>query len=282
MAHWVLQNNIYSEDGWEKLVSALDRFEFSYSVHKCVPFVGTLEPDAEPPPGPVIVMGSYSLARHAVQRGWTPGAWLDNLDFRKQHVMWGGRRMLNADAHVCRFVDVPFQREPFFIRPVHDSKAFTGYVSDWSDYTKWRDGLLRLGPETADPINDPLGVNLLTPDTLVMVCSKKPIYGEVRCWIVERKVVTASQYKIGTLKRYEEVRGSRFDNSLIAFAEDTAEEWSPNDAYVMDVADTPDGLKIVEVNNLNSAGFYKADMQKLVMALDILATKQYCSGQSGS
>jgi hypothetical protein len=36
----------------------------------------------------------------------------------------------------------------------------------------------------------------------------------------------------------------------------------------MDIADTADGLKIVEVNNLNSAGWYRCDMQKLIMALE--------------
>lgn len=258
MTHWILQNNIYSEEGFEALTSALERFGFSYSIHKCVPFEGTLEPDPEPPPGPVIAMGSYTMARHAAARGWKPGAWLDGLDFREQHIMWLGH-MLNADAHVCTFGNVPMQPEPFFIRPVHDTKAFTGYVSDWVDYTAWRDGIIRMGPEPDFGL-----------DTLVMVCSKKEIWSETRTWIVDGHVVTASGYKLGTIKRY--TPPEQIDQRIIDFAQARADEWCPNKAFVLDVAETPDGLKIVEINNLNSAGFYKADMQKLVWALHELVS----------
>jgi hypothetical protein len=159
MVHWILQNNIYSEEGWEALVSALERFGFSYSTHRCVPFEGTLEPDPTPPPGPVIVMGSYTMANHAAKRGWTPGAWLKNLDYRIHREMWGSR-MLNADAFVCRFGDLPEFNVPFFIRPVLDTKAFTGYVTDWIDYTAWKNAIVRMGPEPDFGL-----------DTEVMVCS---------------------------------------------------------------------------------------------------------------
>jgi len=36
----------------------------------------------------------------------------------------------------------------------------------------------------------------------------------------------------------------------------------------MDIADTPDGLKVIEINNINSAGFYDADPQKIIMAIE--------------
>lgn len=278
--YWVLQNNIYSEEGFDNLCHALQRLDVPYGTYKVVPFVGTLDPDPELPPGSnAIVMGSYSLARHAVARGWKPGAFLDNLDFEIQRKYWEDW-MLNYDAEIYPFGEIPFQSKPFFLRPVHDTKAFTGLVLDWGQYEQWRDGLRRC-PETIDPENDPLGVNLLTLATPVMVCSKKEIFSETRCWVVNgnprisvgdrvtgHRVVTASGYKIGTLKRYsppEEV-----DQRIIDFANGAAAWWSPNDAYVLDIADTPDGLKIVEVNNLNSAGFYKADMNKLVMALESL------------
>lgn len=269
--YWVVQSNIYNEENYEHLLSNLERLGLPFSVHKAVPFTGELDPDPVVPEGSkVIVMGSYSLARHAVRRGWVPGAFLDNLDFEIQHKHWGDH-MLNADAKIYPFAQVPFQEYPFFIRPVGDSKAFTGLVCDWGYYEKWRDGLIRL-PETADPVNDPLGINLHTVDTPVMVCRKKEIYNETRTWVIRdqdgRLVRTCSGYKVGTIKRYttpEEV-----DQRIIDFANARAAEYSPNDAYVLDVADTEKGLKIVEINNLNSAGWYKCDMQKLIVALENL------------
>lgn len=288
--HWVLQNNIYSEEGFETLVTALERLSVSYSVHKVIPFIGEITDtealDAKPPGTKFITMGSYSMARQAVRRGWVPGAFLDNLDFEIQLKRWGDR-MLNADAEIHPFAKVPFQEQPFFLRPVGDSKAFTGLVCDWGYYEQWRDGLIRL-PETADPVNDPLGVNVLTVDTPVMVCRKKEIWNETRTWIVTdspgwnkedrgmamrigHRVVTASGYKVGTIKRYSPPE--MVDDRITRFAHECAQIWSPNHAYVLDVADTPDGLKIVEINNLNSAGFYKGDMNKLVMALESLGEK---------
>lgn len=274
--HWVIQNNIYSEDGFETLITAIDRLGLSHSVHKVIPFVGEIT-DAEfldtlPADTKFITMGSYSLARQAVKRGWKPGAYLDNLDFEIQLAHWGNR-MFNAQAKIYPFAEVPFQEKPFFIRPVGDSKAFTGYVSDWADYTKWRDGLIRL-PETADPVNDPLGINLLTVHTPVMVCPKRDIWSETRVWIVDGKVVTASGYKVGTIKRYSPPEA--VDERITRYAQECADVWCPNRAFVLDVAEsdtggwTGGGLQIMEINNLNSAGFYKGDMNKLVMALETM------------
>lgn len=254
--HWIIQNNLYSEEGFESLIGALDRLDSSYSIHKCVPFAGNLEPEADPPPGPVVVMGSYTLARHAQARGWTPGAWLSNLDFRTQADHWGPM-MFNYDCWVGGFKDVPEQLQPFFMRPVHDTKSFTGMVVDWHYYQEWLAGLRRL-PE--DHVGD------LTLDTLVMVCPKQEIYTETRFWIIDQEVVTSSQYKTGSRKHYQ--RPEFTDPHLTEFAERCAKIWSPNRAYVLDVFDGPLGPRIGEINNLNSAGFYLADMNKLVLAIE--------------
>lgn len=263
--HWVIQNNIYSEEGWERLVSALERLGVSYSVHKCVPFAGTLEPEPAPPPGNVVVMGSYTLAREAQRRGWVPGVFLNgNFDFRVQEARWG-RRMFNWGALVCKFSEVPEQREPFFLRPVEDSKSFTGEVMDWPSFREWRDRVLSLEQYSAQ----------IQPSTPVMVCQKRRIAREFRTWVVDGRVVTASLYKTGTWKHYQEVvraapHGHGDDGArVIDFAEDCAALWSPDRAYVLDVfEDEGGGLHVGEVNNLNSAGFYAADMQKLVHAVD--------------
>jgi hypothetical protein len=181
--YWVIQSNIYQEENYEHLLATLERCNIQFSVHKAVPFIGVIEPEPTIPEGmKVIVMGSYSLARHARNRGWTPGAFVDNLDFEIQHRHWGDH-MLNADAFVCPFGDIPFQREPFFIRPVLDTKTYTGLVVDWGEYEKWRDGMRRM-PEANDPVNDPLSVSVHTLADPTMVCRKKEIYNETRTWVI--------------------------------------------------------------------------------------------------
>jgi len=254
---WVIQNNLYDEWNFENLIATLERLNLPHSQHRVVPFAGTLEPEPTLPDGAnAIVMGSYSLARTAQKRSWQPGAWLDNLDFEIQREHWGDL-MFNYDARVMFLGDVPMQREPFFLRPVTDTKSFTGKVFDWPEFDEWKQ---RLGALTKD--DNPT----VWFDTAVMLCTKKEIYNETRTWIVDGRVVTVSGYKVGTIKRY--TPPEQVDERIARFAADCAQHWSPNRAYVLDVFDTPQGLKIGEINNLNSAGWYKADMQRLVTALE--------------
>lgn len=264
--YWVVQSNIYAEENYDNLIGTLERFNLPYCTVKAVPFSGgVIDPQPVIPDGSrVIVMGSYSLAKHAYNRGWKPGAFLENLDFVIQREHWGDR-MLNADAQIMAFGDIPFQREPFFIRPTLDTKTYTGLVLDWGQYEAWRDQLRRL-PESNDPVNDPLSVSVHTINDKVMLCRKKEIHTETRTWVIDGRVVTCSGYKMGTLKRY--TAPDQVDQHIIDFANECAQQWSPNRAYVLDVAETADGLKIVEINNLNSAGWYRCDMQKLVTALE--------------
>jgi hypothetical protein len=41
-------------------------------------------------------------------------------------------------------------------------------------------------------------------------------------------------------------------------------------AYVLDVCRTEDGLRIIETNCINAAGFYAADLVKLAASVDTL------------
>jgi hypothetical protein len=263
MMHWVIQTDIYGEEGFEPLLTAIDRLGLPRTLVKVIPFDGGLEVVEGVLPGPVysgdtgsdaIVMGSYTLSRRSRKLGWRPGAFLDNLDFVTQRERWG-ERMLNHDALITPFGEVPESVEPFFIRPTEDTKAFTGFVCDWPYYQDWRAGIVRMGPEPDFGL-----------DTSVMVCSRKEVWSETRTWIVGGRLVTCSGYKVGTIKRYSHPWD--VDQRITDFAQECADIWSPNDGYVLDVADTPDGLKIVEVNNLNSAGFYRGDMNRLVQALE--------------
>ena len=276
--HWVLQNNLFNEAGFQRLLDTLERLGLSYSLHKVIPFIGVLSPalaygedftgefdedyEVPVPDGPKIVMGSYSMVRYAAKRGWYPGSFAnDNHDFRVQVSHWGDA-MLNHDARVVPFVEIPKTRDLFFVRPVDDSKAFAGHVSGWGQYREWRDRVITLGADNG---------GTLTPDTLVMYSPVHTIHREYRLWVVDGKVVTASLYKEGGRVVYREVVA---DDPVLQYAAPysghpmIADTWVPARAFVLDIAETPDGYRILEVNCLNAAGFYAADLQKLVMALE--------------
>ena len=260
--YWVVQENMYNKEGFQKLIAALEQLEIPHSVHKVVPFVGRLEPDIDPT-GPVMVMGASTMSGVARDKGWRPGSFdTDDLSYARQLEMWGDH-MLNADAEITGFGNVRERPGAFFVRPVLDSKSFAGHVTEWPAFHEWQQRVLALAPE--DQVN-------LGHDTEVMVAPMHTIQRETRTWIVDGAVVAASEYKQGT-----RVRGSvDVAPRIIDYATKRADGWGapsygPARAYCMDIAETPDGLKILECGNINGCGFYAADVTRIVAALDALS-----------
>ncbi|RYE60784.1 MAG: DUF4343 domain-containing protein [Hyphomicrobiales bacterium] len=236
------------------MLDALDRFVIPFSVHKVVPFVGDLEPEPAPVSDDVICIGSYAMRHYAKRRGWNPGVFdLEPHTFERQRDHWGAA-MLNADSEIMPFGDARFDGLKF-VRPVDDTKAFAGGLFEWDEFAKWQHGVATLGENVG---------NSLTSETIVQVSSPKMIFQEVRCWVVDGRVITASVYRRASRVIYS----SEVEPRLIEFANRLADLWSPERAFCLDVCDTPGGLRVVEINTINSAGFYAADMQKLVASLD--------------
>lgn len=254
--HWILQDNLFSEREWTTLVAVLERLALPYSVHKVIPFIGELTPSAEPQADKVICIGSYSMRHSAKTFGWTPGVYdLEPFNFVLQREAWG-RAMLNWDSDVLRFEDAVIT-EPTFMRPIDDSKHFAGRVFDVEEFFTWKRNVCVLEHDYGSS---------LSKDTLIQLCKPKTIYAEYRFWVVGGKIVTASLYKRGARVTYS----SDVDQRFFSYVAAQLNLWEPHRAFVIDVCDTPDGLKIVEINTLNSAGFYAGDMQKLVIALEEL------------
>ena len=254
--HWLLQADLFKDDEWTQLVGALDRFGLPYSVHEVVPFVGELRPAPVLQATKAVCLGSYSMRHAARAHGWTPGVYdLDGQDFVQQREAWGDR-LLNADACIQAFRDIRLDR-PTFLRPVDDSKFFTGGVFAPNDFETWRRRVCDLG--------DLCGISL-TPDTLLQVCTQKTIHAECRFWVVGGQIVTCSLYKRGSRVVYS----SDVDPDLTSFVRRAVADWQPHRAFVLDACHTPDGPRIVEINTLNAAGFYAGDVQRIVAALEEL------------
>lgn len=258
--HWILQENLFNEREWEQLVSTLERFNIPFSVHKVVPFIGELVPSAEPKQEKVVCFGSYSMRHTAKANGWNPGVYdLFEQNFTVQLERWG-ELMLNHDSRVMKFKDVPLLTEPMFMRPIDDSKYFAGKVFMPEDFNDWQHKVVVL--------KDDYGTSL-TGETLVQICEPKIIFAEYRYWIVDGKIITRSMYKRGDKVQYSSEVDSRFDR----FVSDCTDigywgAWQPHRAFVIDVCETPTGLKIVEINTMNAAGFYAGDIQSIVLALE--------------
>lgn len=272
--HWILQENIFNEDGFNRLLETLERFNLPYSTHKVIPFIGELLPEPQPTMNNVICFGSYSMRHAAKKYGWMPGVFdLEAETFARQMHHWG-EHMLNADSQVVRFAEAKLLRQSF-LRPIDDSKHFAGGVYEADEFHDWQHKVVALGEDTGSS---------LTGDTLIQVSTIKKIYTEYRYWIVDGQVVTASLYKRGQRVIYEPMRTidnhvHRYVDLILRTSHDGVDDtlsmrpkgypgYRPARAFVLDVCETSEGMRVVEINTMNAAGFYAADMSSLVMALE--------------
>jgi hypothetical protein len=93
------------------------------------------------------------------------------------------------------------------------------------------------------------------------VCAAQQIGAEYRVVVVNKQVITGSSYKI------EE--GVAPDSAL-TFVNQVAHVWNPTLVYVVDVAETATGYKIVEYNQFGTSGMYACDQNLILDALEQL------------
>lgn len=268
MAHWILQNNLWDEHGWEDLRDSVVRLGLPFTEVKVIPFVHELIPAEGSPEAldslqdPIVVVGSTSLVKAAQKRNWKPGAWLDPKTFRFDvQQYYYDRHMFNYGAIVERLKNVPHRWNRFFIRPNDDTKSFAGEINTWEQFSDWRQQIQVLGECWGKTVN---------MDDLVVVAPVRTIAAEYRLFVVDKKIVTGSRYKMGGRLVYDAV----IDKPVLVLAEEIIRRFCPADAFALDFAVDPEGMPyVLEVNCINSAGLYAADTQKLVHALDDLANR---------
>jgi len=262
--YYVLQSNTFREHHHQLFIDTVARFGFDYEIVDVVPFTTDFEFKTDRKD--VICFGSVTMAHIAKKYGWNPGSFYnENHDFEIYGPRYG-EHCLNADAEIIRFGDpLPDRFGYFFARPTKDSKVFTGRLFSRNTWQESVDHAMANGHSTIRyDAGKVLESRALDLDTKVMLCKFKVIYNETRTWILDGKVVTSSQYKIGDKVIYNNV----VDDDAVEFAQEMAEIYQPAKGFVLDVCRTDEGMKIVEINCLNCSGFYHADLQKLLYALD--------------
>lgn len=251
MLKWVLQDNLIKEDDITKIVVQLERQCINYSLVRLIPFGGSLETDINYG-GIVFVYGSSVLTQIAKQKGWL--CFDDNLDMALINKGYGNL-MLNSDAKEYKLGEVDTNLESFFIRPCLDTKSFSGQVMTQQEFHNWRNRI-KLLVEHGDYCS-------LTLEDRVIVSPIKEIYTEYRFFIVNGKISTYSMYKkFGNLYTQGIV-----DESVIVFVNKALKIYQPNKAFVLDVADTPNGFKIIECNSIHSSGIYNINVGLFVNSI---------------
>lgn len=256
--YYIIQENIFKEPNYNNIFHALEKLNLPYEIVSIEPFADDFKFKTEMTN--VFIYGSVKLAKIAKQYHFNPGSFYGGNHSFEVYSKYYGENLLNFDSEIYNFGDElkwGFNEEKF-IRPSRDAKVFTGKKfteSKWKDFVE-------------QSLNSKLQLTL-NKDTRIQISKPKKIYKEARVWIVNGKVVTSSYYLFhGNIEFEENVEKEGLD-----FALEMAKLFEVADAFVMDICLTSDGWKIVEINCINSAGFYKADVELLIKALDSFFTR---------
>lgn len=268
--HYLVQENVFRESNYDNIVVAIDKLGLTRTTVRIFPFVDKIVSvkdipdggfnvdelcDIDPSHDRIFVFGAIKLARIARRKGWYPGSMMnDNHDYAvyREHY---GENLLNYDSEIVTLTsDIGWRdNEIKFLRPTRDTKAFSGKLFTRKDWESLLES--NLESHRSDVFNE---------ETLVQVCSPKTIYKEIRFWVVDGRVITGSQYRIGNRAVSDPV----VEDEAKEFAQRMVDKFQLADAFVIDVCLTENGWRIVECGCINCAGFYRADLQKVIIALE--------------
>ena len=249
--YYVVQEKLFREENYENLIYTLERFNLEYEIVKILS--GDEDITLKTNRKDIFPFGAVKMAKIAKKYNWNPGSFMtDNHDY-KVYSKYYKENLLNYDSVITTVEQGQFFEFPFFTRPTKDTKAFTGRV--FNDVFEYWDFF-----ESKTDLTN----SILNYDTEIQIARVKSIFNEIRFWIVKGKIVTASMYQLG---------GEYYLSDLISpdaydFVEEMINIYQLADTFVMDICLTDKGYKIVECNCTNCSGFYKADMNKLIMSLE--------------
>ena len=158
-----------------------------------------------------------------------------------------GELALNHEGVVMPATDLLTHLEthgPSHARPNSESKAFIATVfnpDSWIKHAQERN---------------------VRDDLQVFVSPPKKLEIEYRCWVIDGKVIEISQYLVNGELNKELCE----DRSVHETAQFFANVYQPANAFVMDLAKTPDGFKLIEFNGFHGAGWYSGRIDKILDA----------------
>lgn len=257
--YFLVQSNIFSDPDHDRIYSALDELNIEYETIDLKSSDTSIKISQDR--NDVFVYGSVKLARLAKQNtNWYPGSFYGGNHLYEVYATHYKHNLLNADTHIFKFEEMmDWQKnEEKFIKPYDVAKLFTGKIfneDEWNDFVY----------ENIQYPRTPL----LTAESLMQASIPQHIFKEARLWIIGKQIVATVYYRFHGDIIFEA------DVSVdgIEFAKEMIKTFNVAEAFVMDICLTTDGWKIVEINCINSAGFFpNLDVKTLIKSLNIYFT----------
>lgn len=261
MTTWILERDVFSEECFGQMVAHFKAASIRHHIVRIVPFAHTIDgkapalPDGEK----VIVYGSIGVQKVCREQGWLPGVFGGHkpdafsesayFDALKDDYLLNDDMMTTRISKVGEYLDGLKQDADFdfFIKPDSDSKEFAGQVISRSGFAKWYQGMIDIGYLDDNDFN-------------VCISKVKDVGNEYRLVVVGGEISSGSLYK----RHRVGFQQLGFPDELIDFHKEVSRIYEPDDVYVMDVAVTANGWKLVEYNTFNSAGLYRCNVCKII------------------
>ena len=200
--------------------------------------------------GCVIGYGSKRFDATLRRMNVHPGSFMNErfeMSYIRERV---GDELLNPEFLVGELQDLNPEWETFFIRPTGGTKLFGGMVVSRSDFQEWQDRENHTGSNYREQT--------------LMMAPLKDIEAEYRFFVVDGKVVTGSSYRVAgklDITHVPPVEVARHAQAMV-------DKFQIAQAFVIDIAETNEGMKIVEYNCFNTAGLYRCSPRDIIRAVE--------------
>jgi hypothetical protein len=204
-----------------------------------------------------VAYGSNAMEDVVKQYGWNPG-WFYTIHDEVGTYAYFGDEYINHDMMVCRtdnYIESlkqydMYDFEYYFMKP-NDQKYFPGTIVD---------------KPMIPFVIESQGKHHGTPDVYdICISPVKKIVAEWRFFVVRGNIVTGSKYHAENL-RLDIQPG--YEAGAHEYAQSMVDIYDKTGTFVIDIAKMESGkYKVVEINCLNSSGFYMIDKKKLITGL---------------
>lgn len=257
--YFLIQSNVYSDPDHYKIFDALEELNIDYKVINILPTADKI--DFETDRKDIFVYGSVTIARLAKHHSdWVPGSFYGGNHLYEIYSKHYGENLLNHKVSIQMISEELSWKEgeEKFIKPYNEAKIFTGKVftePEWKDFV-----FERLENQA----------NRITADSLIQISEAKRTIKEARLWIVGGEIVDSGYYRLYEDAPFEE----NVSQEGLDFAKEMIQLFNLEKAFVMDICLTDEGWKIVEINCINSSGFYpNTNVKSVIKALNSYFSK---------
>ena len=255
MVKWVVQSNL-GKHYFSDIENACKKLGLDFVPQPVIPFSDEL-PKVSADDLTIFYGATNWINTIYKSKVWRPGTFFNpqsTVDYwMKKYKMFClnyGSEITTLNKVAARNLD---DKDQFFIRPCSDNKEFAGTVMSFKDIKDWQNMLVMCGDV------DWVG------NMPIILGQPHGISNEWRLFMIDGRVSSGSHYReYHKLKETPDV-----PPEVIEFAEERADEYTPAPVFVMDIGRSGDELWVIEIGCFNSAGFYAADVEKIVKDVSV-------------